>query len=290
MDISKYQDIYQKIIQKVGDQIISVDERKAYKIYKEHNLAKSFPLRNIVYQDEAGASYSVEKSKELWLQTKSEIEAAKKGSVDATGEFNLFQLKYFNTSTLKFDIPMAEIAKNYFLCYKHNIDDFRKGLLSIDAVSTMNVYESLLKLIRDAVIEILVGELGTWGREKGTVSEYLKVLYENEIKLPDYNRKDDEIDYIDAYYNVSTHISYNFNKSPKQLFIDIVEKKFNDNPIIKKAICDYVEAQSDQFLKGQMTFAFNLYANNKQQRSVVQKELDSYDHLGLRSAIEDLLK
>ena len=75
------------------------------------------------------------------------------------------------------------------------------------------------------------------------------------------------------------------------MFIDLIETKYKNNPIVKKAVSVYIESQSDESLMEQMKNVYKDYAADDERRQ------DNHDRLRLRNgrytlegAISELLK
>lgn len=312
MQISKYQKIYDKIKEKIGNITIKLSAKEAYEICKANKIITSFPLEDFAYYKgmQEGAEYSPEKYKELVAKTKGAISASKQDATDTTGDFNIFKLKNYNEKSHVFEIQLAEIAKNYFLCHQRNVDNFRKGLKSLETVTHMQICEHVLNSVRGS----FVGELETqshfnpnkmsdedidyyygddWTYEEFDKDEIkaqeaekvVNVLKEIEGKAADYENTKDQ-----KHTGIVASLSY--NNFSKQMFVDLVTEKYQDNPIVKKAVSVYVESQSDKSLMSQMETIFNNYIDDKQRRIVNEEKLAKFfsGSKAAKEALEDLLK
>lgn len=312
MEITKYQDLYEKILDKLGNMEIRISRSDAYYLCKYNNLMHTYPFPEDVnfWGELHEKKYSEEEIAELVKKRDAEISAAHNNKKDNTGDFNIFNLKYYNQSKYSgnFKIPLVDIAKNYFLCYQQNIDNFRRGLKSLDTISTMQIYEHVLQSTRQSVVEVLAREVGLSLEMAGGLDAFdgdydtyadldkakehaveaknvIDILKENETKSADYKNTREGSGYsifgADFMY-------FNFSK---QMFVDLIETKYKNNPIVKKAVSVYIESQSDESLMAQMKNIYQNYAADDERRQ------DNHDRLRLRNgrytlegAIADLLK
>lgn len=312
MEIYKYQDVYEKILEKLGNIKVKISRSDAYYLCKYNNLMHTYPFPEDVnwLGDLRDHKYTDDEIEELTKKSDKAILEAQKNTDDKTGDFNIFNLKYYNNNkrSRSFEIPLADIAKNYFLCYQQNINNFRRGIKSLDTISTLQIYEHVLQSTRKSVTELLAHEIGVSLEVSGGLhdldEEYMnyanfdkarehaaeakkiiEILKENETKSADFEntRKGSGYSIFGADFRY-----FNFSK---QMFLDLVEVKFKNNPIVKKAVSVYVESQSDKSLMAQMESIYQNYAADDDRRYDNHNRL-RLDHgrYSLQGEIFELLK
>lgn len=256
MDVTKKRAAREKIIEEFKDYVFEIDRGAAYFICKDNNLEYPFPDAKYVFDEAYDRASQAEEDRAYDEYNKIIVS---KDAPEYDRGFNIFQPKYYDPHTQSFKLPLAEIVKNYLLCYSDNVADIRKGNVDDNSRTYLKIFEFILQNLRSQTLGALKAiddrdprNMTAWEfRQAFPFKDYgdqavkdqqdvsvmagatLNDFLHSEQQSPDYQNRTDEI-------------------APKQIFFDLVSEQINGNPETKRALAVYLQTQSDEAVLSQL--------------------------------------
>ena len=270
MDIKIYSDDYNELIDNIKDMTLNFNIDMVDEIYKRFKEVPH-PFADRQYHIDGNGFEPATVLERLRVERIKSVKEAKASKADSTNDYNLFQLKYFDDEKECFTIPVEEIAKNYFLCYKSNIDNYRRGTESQKDATLLRIYDTILRGFKRMVIDEIDYKsnfplLNTQERinEQKFAENLLATISDKDNSLSDGKSKE------------NLYRPENFSK---QMYIDIVEKMYADKPIVKKAISSYVETLNDDELLKSMNNLLSVVKNDYKRYSFVDNLFNNEENI-----------
>ena len=289
MKVLKYEEEYQQILNKLADAKLDIALENVYNFCKANGLMNLYPFPEDEYLYERVSKYSDDEYAKMTTKSEEKVKKAKAAKEDVA-DSNIFKLNYTEKKNGGIKIPIVEIIKDYFLTYQTNINNIRRGKTDAIEVAKLQIYEHLLYLMRNKMLASLgyaiSADPNKWTNDdfyyhdisKETVKiavkqteqaqGVLQILKDTELQASDYKNSEGEASYQPAVNDIK--------RVSKQMFVDIISSKYPDNPIVKKAVSQYVEAQNDETLMAKMETLFNQYAKDRKRVKNNGDSLEQY--------------